>query len=87
MPRSGAFDVGEADSLMDWRRIVVRETTGGNARGGKVAEKQGGREGETRGAKEAEGAERQEAAEAREAEEGARIGFVLERFSFAIKIS
>ena len=58
---------------MDWRRIVVRETSGGNARGGKDAEKQGGKEGEMQ--------------EAREAEEGAKNGFVLERFSFAIKIS
>ena len=74
-------------SLMDWRRIVVREATGGNARGGKVAEKQRDREGEMREAKEAEGAERQEAEEAREAEEGPENGFVLERFSFAIKIS
>jgi len=72
---------------MDWRRIVVRETTGGNARGGKVAEKQGGKEGEMQEAMDAEGAERQEAEEAREAEEGAENGFVLERFSFAIKIS
>ena len=69
---------------MDWRRIVVREATGGNARGGKEAEKQRGREGEMREAKEAT---RQEAEEAREAEEGAKIGSVLERFSFAIKIS
>ena len=72
---------------MDWRRIVVREATGGNARGGKEAEKQGGKEGEMREAKEAEGTMRQKAEEAREAEEGAKNGFVLERFSFAIKIS
>ena len=43
---------------MDWRRIVVRETTGGNARGGKEAEKQIGREGELQEAMDAEGAER-----------------------------